>query len=69
MGKPYIAKVSKSNKNLMLNDRVLIPDSDFLIAVEYYFKSLLEEGSESIEVKDANGNLIYTVDFNPSHEK
>jgi hypothetical protein len=62
MGTPFIAKVSKTNKNLMLSDRREIPKPEMYVAVEQFFKADLEKDNSIVQVT-AGGKLIYEVHF------
>lgn len=62
-GKAYITKVSKTNPNLMLSDRVALDDGVALQFIEEFAKHRITETKSIMQCKDINGNLIYEVHF------
>lgn len=60
-GTVFITKVSKTNKNLMLSDRVEFPKGHFYQIIEQFAKTNIAEGYSTLEVKDIKGNLVFEL--------
>ena len=57
----YIAKVSKRNSNLMLNDRKPISEGEILGIIEWYARNYCIEHKTSEIGITKNGSEIYTI--------
>ena len=44
----YIAKVSKRNPNLMLEDRRVIPNREIMTLIDWFLNNRLKEGDDTI---------------------
>jgi hypothetical protein len=63
LGKAYIAKVSKTNPNLMLQDRAEIDESTMYQIIEQFAKSRIKEGFRDLQVRTEDGELVYEIVF------
>lgn len=54
----YIAKVSKRNPNVMLNDRREIPEEEILCLIHWWLKKKCEDRKSKTQVITANGKSI-----------
>jgi hypothetical protein len=64
MGNIYLSRISKTQNNLMIGDRRLVPENEFINAVIEWGKSRLPDGSFDLEIREG-AKLIATIHFEP----
>lgn len=57
----YIAKVSKRNPNMMLEDRRVIEDHEILALIEWYLHNYCVENKTDNVTISAGGNELFTI--------
>lgn len=57
MGTVYITKVAKNN-NVMLDDRIEVPESEFIKAILDWSESKIEKGDNEVSIKNSTGKEI-----------
>lgn len=57
----YIAKVSKRNPNIMLEDRRAIEDHEILALIEWYLPNYCVENKTDNVTISAGGNELFTI--------
>lgn len=60
-GTVYIGKTSKTQKNLMLNDRKEVDKNAVYQFIEEFAKANIEEGFSTLEVKNKDGELSFEL--------
>lgn len=57
----YIAKVSKKDPNLMLEDRRIIEDDEIMMIIDWWIRNKVEDKEDKTQIITANGNPIIEV--------
>ena len=57
----YIAKVSKKDPNLMLDDRRVLEEDEIMTIIDWWIRNKVEDGEDKTQVITANGKPIIEI--------
>lgn len=57
----YIAKVSKKDPNLMLEDRRVLEEDEIMMIIDWWIRNKVEDGENKTQVITAGGKPIIEV--------
>jgi hypothetical protein len=57
----YIAKVSKKDSNLMLEDRRVLEEDEIMMIIDWWIRNKVEDTEDKTQVITANGKPIIEI--------
>lgn len=57
----YIAKVSKKDPNLMLEDRRVIEEDEIMMIIDWWIRNKVEDKEDKTQIITANGKPIIEI--------